>query len=237
MAVDDAALWAVLSVETSGCGFLPDRRPKILFERHIFRRLTGGTFDSVAPDVSGPKTDDYGPGGAHQYERLQVARRLDEDAALKSASWGLAQIMGMNYQAAGFDNVRDMVTAMVASEDAQVKAMANFVNANAMAKALRTRDWAGFASAYNGPGFAANNYDGKLRDAFAAFSAGPMPDLRVRAVQVLLTYKGFSPQGIDGIAGRHTTDAVKAYQTSLGVPATGNIDDISLVAAFDTPPA
>ena len=32
-------MWAVLGVETSGCGFRPDRRPKILFERHVFSRL------------------------------------------------------------------------------------------------------------------------------------------------------------------------------------------------------
>ena len=28
--------WTVLAVETSGCGFLPDRRPQILYERHFF---------------------------------------------------------------------------------------------------------------------------------------------------------------------------------------------------------
>jgi hypothetical protein len=32
--VHAAELWAVLTVETRGCGFLPDRRPLILFERH-----------------------------------------------------------------------------------------------------------------------------------------------------------------------------------------------------------
>ena len=31
--VPAAELWAVLIVETRGCGFLPDRRPLILFER------------------------------------------------------------------------------------------------------------------------------------------------------------------------------------------------------------
>jgi hypothetical protein len=29
--VDPTALWSVIVVETSGCGFLPDRRPSILF--------------------------------------------------------------------------------------------------------------------------------------------------------------------------------------------------------------
>src|SRR6516165_9793625 len=40
--VDPAVLWSVVVVETSGCRFLPDRRPSILFERHIFRTRTQG---------------------------------------------------------------------------------------------------------------------------------------------------------------------------------------------------
>src|ERR1700690_3992448 len=79
-------LWSVLSVETSGCGFLPDRRPKILFERHIFSRLTAGRFDVDDPDVSQPSQGGYGPGGAHQYDRLAAALQLDRTAALQSAS-------------------------------------------------------------------------------------------------------------------------------------------------------
>jgi hypothetical protein len=38
-------VWTVVAVETSGCGYLPDRRSQILFERHIFHKLTGGRFD------------------------------------------------------------------------------------------------------------------------------------------------------------------------------------------------
>lgn len=47
-------VWAVLTVETRGCGFLPDRRPLILFERHIFHRETAGRHDAVAPDSASP---------------------------------------------------------------------------------------------------------------------------------------------------------------------------------------
>ncbi len=54
LGVTPAAIWSVIAVETSGCGFLPDRRPKILFEHHIFHRQTGGHFDAVAPDLSNP---------------------------------------------------------------------------------------------------------------------------------------------------------------------------------------
>ncbi|HEX9955516.1 MAG TPA: N-acetylmuramidase domain-containing protein [Allosphingosinicella sp.] len=86
-----AALWALLAVETKGFGFLPDRRPKILFERHIFHRRTGGRFSEAHPDISNSRSGGY-LGGADEYRRLERAMRLDRDAALESASWGLGQI-------------------------------------------------------------------------------------------------------------------------------------------------
>jgi hypothetical protein len=221
---DPASLWAVLAVETSGCGFLPDRRPKILFERHIFSRLTNGQFDADDPDVSAPTPGGYGPGGANQYTRLEVAIQLDQDAALQSASWGLGQIMGMNHQAAGYAAALDMVTAFVASEDNQLQGMAQFISASAMAPTLRGHDWAGFARRYNGPNYAKNNYNGQLQQFYARYSTGAPPDLTVRAAQVYLTYLGFSPGGIDGIAGPNTIAAVRAFQTSAGLAVTGVVD-------------
>jgi hypothetical protein len=47
LAVKAPEIWSVLAVETSGCGFLADRRPQILFERHYFHDLTGGRFDEL----------------------------------------------------------------------------------------------------------------------------------------------------------------------------------------------
>jgi deoxycytidine triphosphate deaminase len=47
-------LLAVVTVETSGCGCLADRRPAILFERHIFSKQTGHKFDAQHPDISNP---------------------------------------------------------------------------------------------------------------------------------------------------------------------------------------
>ena len=43
--VTEPEVWAVLTVETRGFGFLENRRPQILFERHIFHRLTEGDLD------------------------------------------------------------------------------------------------------------------------------------------------------------------------------------------------
>src|SRR3989442_2948435 len=60
-------LWAVVRVQTRGCGFLADRRPKLLFERHIFHRETGGRFHAQPPDLSQPSAADYGAGRPQHY--------------------------------------------------------------------------------------------------------------------------------------------------------------------------
>ena len=86
-------LWAVLSVETEGFGFLGDRRPQILFERHIFHKQTGGKFDAENPDISNKFPGGYA-GHSGEYPRLQRALALARDAALQSTSWGIGQVMG-----------------------------------------------------------------------------------------------------------------------------------------------
>jgi hypothetical protein len=218
-------LWAVLSVETSGCGYLPDKRPKILFERHVFSRLTGHRFDADDPDISQPTAGGYGAAGAHQYDRLNAAMQLDETSALMSASWGLGQVMGENCAAAGFPNPTAMVSNMTASEDNQLQAMVTFMTGMQLMAPLRAHDWAGFARRYNGPNYAANNYDGLLGHFYDRYAQGPAPDLTIRQIQVLLMYKGFLPGGIDGLLGTTTRTAISAFQASVGMPTTGEPDD------------
>ncbi|WP_082914663.1 N-acetylmuramidase family protein [Paramagnetospirillum marisnigri] len=170
LGVSPAAVRAVCSVESSGGGFLPDGRPKILFEAHIFHRLTGGQFAALHPNISSAKWDRslYGRSGAHQYDRLAEAMALDVDASIKSASWGMFQILGRYHEQCGFARAVDFALAMASGEPAQLKAFADFVTADPqMLAALRHLDWTGFARRYNGPGFAANNYHIKLADAYA----------------------------------------------------------------------
>src|SRR6266536_2057465 len=135
LGVGAAELWTVLSVETHGFGFLPDRRPAILFERHIFHKQTGGRFDALNPAISSPQAGGY-LGGAKEYDRLAQAIELDRRAALNSASWGIGQVMGFNSAAAGFSSVEDMVEAMAQSEDTQLEGMAKFVRNQGFHKAL-----------------------------------------------------------------------------------------------------
>lgn len=224
-----AELWAVLDVETSGRGFLASRRPQILFERHVFSAETKGRWDATNPEVSAPSPGGYGATGEHQYDRLAQAIELDRSAALRSASWGLGQVMGFNADRAGYAGVEEMVAAMLESEGRQLAAAVRFLTAMHLDRPLRQRDWPTFARGYNGAGYAANRYDARLAASYQRFASGGLPDLRIRAAQLWLSYLGLEPGKVDGFLGRLTRSAMNAFQQSQGMAASEGLDD----ATFD----
>jgi hypothetical protein len=168
-----AAVRAVLAVETTGKGFTPDRAPIILNEPHVFYRELGAgekrdraVREGLAYAKWGAKP--YPKTQAERYRWLRAATAIDEDAALRSCSWGLGQVMGFNHAAAGFATVHQFVRAMTVSEGAQLYAMARFIVAKNLQRHLRTLRWAAFAKGYNGAGYAKNAYHTKLAAAYAA---------------------------------------------------------------------
>lgn len=229
---DPACIWAVVDVETSGVtqgfGFRLDRRPQILFERHKFRAFTGGRFDKEAPDISGP-AGGYGSLSS-QYSKLERALTLCEreelgvEPVLKSASWGMGQVMGFNHEVAGFKSAADMVEAMKGGEDAQLVAMANFLVGNGLADALLKKDWTRFAKGYNGQDYWKNRYDVKLAEQYQRFSSGSLPDLEVRTAQAALLYHGYSPGKIDGVLGPRTRGALRSFRIAAGLPVDDDLD-------------
>ena len=227
---DAACIWAVIEVETAsvtqGYGFLVDRRPQILFERHKFRQFTQGVFDAVAPDVSGPA----GGYGKQQYPRLEKAlalcaqQGLTPEPALMSASWGLGQVMGFNHSLAGYADVTALVGDMVESEDNQLFAMTMFLKNAKLAQHLERRDWTKFAVGYNGKDQAKHHYDYRLEKQYERFASGSLPNLNVRAVQAALLLLGYSPGKIDGVLGQRTRTAIGNYRIANGLPSGTDID-------------
>lgn len=175
LGVEVAAIQAVAEVETSGAAFDEDGRPRILFERHYFHRLTGGRHAAKHARISNKHGGGYGKFSS-QYPKLEEAFRLDPDAALRSASWGRFQIMGDNFRAAGFDCVCDFVLAHVRAESGHLTAFVNFVSSHkSMAHALATKHWADFARAYNGKGYKLNDYDNKMAKAYTHLTKPAVP--------------------------------------------------------------
>lgn len=161
-----AAIRAVITVETAGSGFLADGRPKILFERHIFSRRTGGKFDQSHPDLSNPRRGGY-VGNEGEYPRLYRALQLDHDAAIESASWGLGQVMGFNWALCGEKSLIGFLMAMHHNEDSQLALMAAYIQRVGLADELQRRDWDGFRLIYNGPA-SDPIYGKRLATAYAA---------------------------------------------------------------------
>jgi len=166
--------------------------PTILFERHQFKQRTQpkgsatSPFESSHPDVCGPayrralktkqgwidsrtksaipESEVYGRGGIFQYKHLLKAYRLAAEPALESCSWGKFQVMGSNYRAAGFSDVRSFAKAMSRSEAEHMKAFLQFAKQKKLLlEGLRTRDFTKIAEGHNGrawrtinPEYAAN---------------------------------------------------------------------------------
>ncbi|RFA31338.1 peptidoglycan-binding protein [Alkalilimnicola ehrlichii] len=176
LGVDIASIHAVAEVESRGNGFLPDGRPQILFERHIFRRrlLAHGIdpqpHQQQRPDLISPHTGGY-RGGAAEYQRLAAAEAIHRQAAIESASWGRFQIMGFHWQRLGYEAAETFRAAMEVDDKAHLDAFIRFIATdNGLQQALRGRDWARFARLYNGPAYAKNQYDLRLQQAWERHS-------------------------------------------------------------------
>lgn len=215
---------AVADVESGGRSDLPDGRPLILFEAHVFSKLTGHQYDAMHPHISSPNWNKaLYRGGAAEYDRLADADGLDHVAAYKSASWGLFQIMGFNFGSCGFADIDTFVNFLKGPDDNDMTAFIRYVKADyRLLKAMRDKDSRTFAEIYNGPGQI--EYYGKKIDAALVAYAGGAEVNQVSdyaAIQQKLAAAGFDPGPIDGKWGQKTLQAVVAFQLAKGLTADG----------------
>lgn len=174
---------AISTVEAGHNGaFLPTGEPVILFEPHWFSRLTNGKYDWLQVPASVGIHDSltarwrvisrpqwtpgtYGPVSV-QHRRLQYATTLDRDAALKSCSWGLYQVLGVNHTRAGHPDIQSFINAAYRHVDDHLDMFVHFILSDTkLLKAVRARDWDRIALLYNGPG-QVPYYSKRLRRAY-----------------------------------------------------------------------
>lgn len=166
---------AFAQVESGGkSGFGPKGLPIIAFEGHWFQRYTKHKYDETHPLLSYKYKKKAGPqwqvNNADQdkaWETMATAFGLDQEAALKSASWGMFQVMGFNFTGCGYKNVFEFVAALKLNAGQQLKAFLNFCKQNpGFIKAATNKDYAGMARSYNGDDY--GNYDVLIKRAYEA---------------------------------------------------------------------
>jgi hypothetical protein len=182
-----AALAAVLTVESGGRGFGNDGRTVIRFENHVFRKEWGEThadtfnkhfkFDAkevwkghqwrkatADPWMTCHTTQ------ASEWDALEFAKTLDEEAALKSASHGVGQVMGFNHNTVGYTNAKDMAKAFDGGIKPQLDAVIAYIKENAKCmKGMKAKDYTLFAEGYNGGGQTVV-YGARIKEAAEAYS-------------------------------------------------------------------
>lgn len=171
-----AAILAVDEVESGGSGFLRDGKLKILFEPHIFwKQLKKKGIDPAPlakkwPGLLNPIWDKklYKIGGT-SWQKMAIAKTINEHAALNSASYGRYQIMGFNAEAAGYADVKTMVELYESGEAEQLQSFCHYIKNVQLDDELRALAWASFARGYNGASYWKNQYDTKLKTAFLKF--------------------------------------------------------------------
>lgn len=217
LGIATAVLLAFIEVEAAGRGFDTQNRPKMLFEPHVFWRNLAGKLRAQAAAL-GLAYAKWKPGAypKDSYPRLDKATSVAREPAFRSGSYGLPQILGENYKAAGFASAEMMFDAMKAGEREQLLAMVTLLKDWGLAVHLRGKDfskpasWVPAVSRYNGKGYAANNYHVKCATAFVkhdqnvdAATGAPLPTKYVapRTATILLP-------GMKG-------EAVRALQADL----------------------
>lgn len=237
--VGEDEVHALMDVEARSSGYDRHGRPAMLFEPHVFyRNLTGEKRDAaVAAGLAYREwRRDY---PSDSYPRLKQAMEIDETAALKSASWGLGQILGENHLSAGYTTPQEMVSAFMEDEEEHLEAMIRFITNAGIADDLRAHRWATVARVYNGPGYAAHGYHTRLEAAYRKWAKikdtewtparepqVPVNGEELKSVQRRLRALGYTEVGQpDGKWGTRTRAAVLAFRADRGLPIYVGIDD------------
>lgn len=155
-------LRAVATVESGGSAYDAHGRPKILFERHLFSRLTAGKYDVCAfsnPDRGGYNEDSW--------EKLTLAACKDADAAFSACSWGKFQVLGAHWRELNYVSPIELAYSTVTGEAAHYELLVRFIEAEGLKTALKAlsddpETCRAFASRFNGPSYRQFDYHAKL---------------------------------------------------------------------------
>ncbi|RFZ90471.1 DUF3380 domain-containing protein [Mucilaginibacter conchicola] len=160
-----ASVKAIVEVESNQRGFSEKTgRIIIQFEPTWFKRFkTDWQKDTVNKTWQANKVGDQ----TAEWAAFNSAFASSPNAAMKSTSIGMMQIMGFHYAEIGFKTVGAMWDFAKLSEYNQViLALCWIKTMPQLSKALKAKDWPKVAYYYNGSGYKTFSYDTRLARAY-----------------------------------------------------------------------
>lgn len=205
-----AAIHAIWDVEASGQGFRSDGTLQRRFEPHKMPRARIGWRESLKIPT------------AKREQMFLEAWQRSPTAALEASSWAGPQIMGFNFEKAGYDTAEEMVRAMADAEDVHLDAFVTLVESLGLDSAIRANDWLAFATGYNGTGQPAV-YARKIEAAYRRHRGKASAEIlrvgsRGESVKRLQRALGLED---DGRFGPETKARVEHFQEAEGLPVDG----------------
>lgn len=162
--LDFLLLLSILKIESNSAAFRPDGELTMRFELHIFKQFYAIDDNRKAEFVknfiirgnnhyvyiNGQEIEYHSQG--KELEALNIAKSLDESAALQSTSFGIPQIMGFNYRIGGFVNVLQLVDYLKADELNHYKIFIAYLEQRGIIQYIKSYDYNKIAELYNGKG-------------------------------------------------------------------------------------
>jgi hypothetical protein len=166
LGIEKELMKAIGKKETKSKSFYKAKQAIILFERHkMYSHLKTADYSDEQlsnlqkenSDIIHPKkSTNYGT-TEEQYTKLEIAKSINYDAAIKSCSWGKFQIMGETYDFL-FSSLKELENSMNLCEMQQFQYFISFLQKKSgMLQSLKDKNWEGIASAYNGKNWKNDN--------------------------------------------------------------------------------
>jgi len=144
--------------------------PTLLFECHIFTsslRKRGISPNKVASNDRRLEdiicTIGYRKYGSYrlQKKRYELAKTVNRDAAIEACSWGMYQVLGVNYEMCGYSSPSEFREA-ADTREGQLDMFVRYLESRkGLIDALKRKDWSKVKKLYQGKKFIDRNHDGR----------------------------------------------------------------------------